>query len=156
MTGCKRWDDDDQYPQAAVDNRPKIYVASRASNPERPQMWRNLRATGARIISTWIDESGSGLSNYTELWVRIVNEIRSCDRLVFYAEPQDLPVKGALVEVGIALALNIPVCVLGKHIELERATFRPIGSWVAHPGVILANTNCSAELLHRALTSERI
>lgn len=37
-----------------------IYVASRASIPERGAMWRRFRAQGVPITSSWIDEDGEG------------------------------------------------------------------------------------------------
>ncbi len=78
---------------------PAVYVASRASIPERSAMWRQLRADGARIISTWIDEAEEALIGcFGELWTRIEAEIREADRLVLYAEPSDFPLKGAYVE----------------------------------------------------------
>jgi hypothetical protein len=115
---------------------PLIYVASRASIPERGIMWRSLRARGARISSSWIDEDGPGETNsFSELWARIQREIASSDRLVLYVEPYDFPLKGALVEVGMALALGKPVWVVARHLVLEPHSFRPLGSWAAHPGV---------------------
>lgn len=114
--------------------RPAVYVASRASVPERAAMWRELRAAGARIISTWIDEDEEGLTDcFGELWTRIEAEIRSVDRLVLYAELSDFPLKGAYVEVGMALALGKPVYVVTPGVKLDSRSLRPVGSWAAHP-----------------------
>lgn len=111
-----------------------IYAASRASIAARGSMWRTLRAAGAPIISSWIDEDGEGeTGSFAELWTRIEAEIRSCSRLVLYVEPEDFPLKGALVEVGMALALGKPVVVVSPGVELEPRSMRPIGSWAAHP-----------------------
>lgn len=118
--------------------RPAVYVASRASIPERSAMWRAYRAQGANIISSWIDEAGEGqTASFGELWQRIQDEIARCDRLVFYAETlHDFPLKGALVEVGMAFGLNKPVwIVLGKEVPLDGRTHRPLGSWIEHPCV---------------------
>lgn len=53
-----------------------IYVASRASIPERGAMWRHYRSRGVPIISSWIDEDGEGeTSDFTLLWMRIESEI---------------------------------------------------------------------------------
>ena len=115
---------------------PKIYVASRASIPERAEMWRNLRIEGSNIVSSWIDESGEGQTkSFSELWLRIENEIRSCDRLVLYIEKDDFPLKGALIEVGMAISLGKPILIINKDVILEKRTFRPLGSWVEHPAV---------------------
>lgn len=52
-----------------------------------------------------------------------------------YAENTDFPLKGALVEVGIALGKNIPIrCVL-PNVTLEGRNYRPLGSWVSLPTV---------------------
>ena len=118
-----------------------IYVASRASIPARAAMWRDLRATGAMIVSTWIDEDGEGETVcFTELWERIEQEIRSADRLVLYVEAKDFPLKGALIEVGMALAMGKRVFVVAPGVTLHPRSMRPLGSWAAHPGVSFVDT----------------
>lgn len=117
-------------------------------------MWRAYRAQGANIISTWIDEAGPGqTASFVELWDRIHGEIRRCDRLVFYAETlHDFPLKGALVEVGIAFGLNRPVwVVLGKDVPVDIRNSRPVGSWVHHPAVELIVERATPADLARAL-----
>lgn len=113
-----------------------IYVASRASIPARSEMWRGLRTEGWPIISSWIDEAGKGeTDDFSDLWLRIHSEIQRLDRLILYAEAGDFPLKGALIEAGIAIGMSKPVFVVLKNIELEVRTLRPIGSWLAHPNV---------------------
>lgn len=120
---------------------PKLYTASRASIPERSLMWRNLRRQGWDIISTWIDEAGEGeTENFTELWYRIGNEIKSCDGLIFYAEKADFPLKGALVEVGMALGMGKPVGIVLVGVQLEGRTQKPLGSFLFHPSCKLFNS----------------
>jgi hypothetical protein len=111
-----------------------IYAASRASLPDRPAMWRRLRDEfGWPIVSTWIDEAGPGeTACFGELWSRIAGEVRACDLLVLYAGPGDLPLKGALVEVGMALGLGKPVAAVLPGVELGLGC-RPVGSWLMHP-----------------------
>lgn len=121
--------------------RSGIYVASRASIPERAAMWRALRSSGHPIISTWIDEDGPGqTADYAELWQRIANEIASARLLVLYAEPEDFPLKGALTEVGIAIGGSVPVRVVLPGVTMEGRTFRPVGSWIKHPMVTICDT----------------
>lgn len=116
------------------DMRRGVYVASRASAPERPAMWRNLRAQGHHIISTWIDEAGEGESHdLGDLWDRILREVTSAERLVLYAEAEDFPLKGAYVEVGMALAAGVPVFVVTPGVALDARSLRPLGSWAKHP-----------------------
>lgn len=104
-------------------------------------MWRALRDDGWLINSTWIDEDGEGqTSDFGELWARIEREIKQSTGLVFYAEPDDLPLKGAYIEVGMALAAGLPVCVVLPGITLDPRSCRPIGSWVKHPLVRIVRT----------------
>lgn len=114
-------------------SKPKFYVASRASVPERGAMWRRFRKQGALISSTWIDEDGDGQTDdFAELWQRIQDEVESPDLLVLYAEKGDFPLKGALIEVGIALGNEIPIVVCLPNVELDERNCRPIGSWINH------------------------
>lgn len=115
--------------------KPLVYVASRASIPARPKMWRAFRdIVGWRISSTWIDEAGEGETlDFTSLWHRIENEIRISDGLILYAENEDFPLKGAFVEVGMAIGMQKPVAVvLTSDIILEERSMKPLGSWVKH------------------------
>jgi len=113
-----------------------IYVASRASVPERSAMWRTLRKLGWQITSTWIDEAGDGeTEDFTELWDRIMREIAAANKVVLYAEPDDFPLKGAILEAGIALGMGKPVVVCLPGVTLEGRTHRPIGSWIEHRSV---------------------
>lgn len=87
-----------------------IYVASKTKHAH---IWLRLRAEGYPIISTWIDEAGPGESKcLRDLWMRCVAEAASCKALLLYAEPEDA-LKGAWVEVGAALACDIPVFAVG-------------------------------------------
>ncbi len=118
-----------------------IYVASRASSPERPAMWRALRDAGWPIVSSWIDEAEEGAtSSFSDLWARIEREIRAARGLIVYAEPDDFPLKGAYIEAGLALGAGLPVAVVLPGVELEARNDRPIGSWIRHPRVAVCGT----------------
>lgn len=117
-------------------SRHGIYVASRASVPERAAEWRRLRDHGWPIVASWIDEAGEGeTGDFAELWARIQREVTGAAALIVYAEPGDFPLKGALVEVGMALAAGVPVYAVLPGVVLEPRSMRPAGSWLAHPGV---------------------
>lgn len=119
---------------------PKLYVASRASIPGRAEMWKELRdEKGWNIISTWIDESAPGQTeSMTELWHRITTEVSSCDSLILYVGWNDRLLKGALVEAGMALSLGKHVFVVFEE-SLTMAEMKDIlGSWLAHPNVIVS------------------
>jgi hypothetical protein len=89
-----------------------LYVASKARHAPR---WLELRASGVPIISTWIDEAGPGqTASWSDLWLRVVREVSSSSALVFHHEPGDTE-KGALVEVGSALASGTPVFAVGAE-----------------------------------------
>ena len=82
----------------------KVYVASKASVKRYPDKWKELRANGWHINSTWIDEAGEGqTADWSELWTRIVREITEAVGLIIWVEPDGAKLKGALVEVGVAL-----------------------------------------------------
>ncbi len=112
-----------------------VYVASRASLPERAALWRKMRdEDGFLITSSWIDEAGEGESaDMGELWERIGKEIRRSSTLLLYAESDDFPLKGALVEAGIALGLGMRVIVCLPGVDVTERSCRPIGSWISHP-----------------------
>lgn len=120
--------------------RMPIYVASRASLPERVEMWKGFRAEGWNIISSWIDESGEGQSlSLPKLWDRIWCEIAICKKLILYVETLDFPLKGALIEVGMALGRDKPVIVCAPGVVLDPKTYRPLGSWVMHRNVVIVS-----------------
>lgn len=122
-----------------------VYVASRASLPERGQMWRDLRASGVAITSTWIDEDGPGQTGCNrELWSRIEREVKAAAALILYVEPGDFPLKGALIEVGMAIAAGRPVYVVAPGVELEERSLRPLGSWALHPLVTFTSSVADA------------
>jgi hypothetical protein len=109
-----------------------IYVASRVKHAP---MWKELRDLGCKIGSIWIDEAGEGeTGDFSELWDRIRNEIKGSDALVLYVEKEDFPLKGALVECGIAMAFRVPIYIYTNAV-IEGRTMRPIGSWSLHENV---------------------
>lgn len=129
----------------SLQNRSSFYVASRASIAARAQMWRSLRDDrGVSITSSWIDLIGEDGADHTvsmaDLWTSILSEITSADCLVLYVEPGDFPLKGALVEAGMALAAGKLVRVLTPEITLDPVDRKPLGSWACHPNVHLVNS----------------
>ena len=111
------------------------YIASRASIRARAARWRHLRdVEGWHIVSSWIDEDGAGeTDDFGELWLRIGDEVRGAERLILYVEPDDFPLKGALVEVGLALGAGVKIFVVAPGVVIEPRSYRPIGSWINHP-----------------------
>lgn len=108
-------------------SRHGIYCASRATIAGRVAMWRQLRAAGLPIISTWIDHAGSGAPDYSGIWNKALSEILDAERLILYVEPGDLPLAGVYVEVGAALGAHVPVFVVAPHVPDS-----VLGSWLTH------------------------
>lgn len=87
-----------------------IYIASKTAHADR---WRNLRANGFPLNSTWVDEAEKGATKcFTDLWSRCVAEAAGARALIVYREPDEV-LKGAFVEVGAALARGVPVFTVG-------------------------------------------
>lgn len=109
----------------------RLYLSSRVHHAPR---WRQLRdEAGWPIVASWIDESGPLESSSVEaLWIRAFDEAGCASRVILYAEPDDFPLKGALIEVGAAIALGVPVFLVLPGVELEARNDRPIGSWIRH------------------------
>lgn len=116
----------------------KVYGASRASNLARVEMWKDLKKQGANIISSWIEQVGP-VESYSNLWSKITTEIAMADLLVLYVEPEDLPLKGAFVEAGMALALGKRVIIVAPNVNISPVDYNPIGSWAYHPLVTFEN-----------------
>lgn len=92
----------------------KIYTASKTKHAAK---WQNLRLQ-YEVVATWIDEAGEGQTACrAELAQRCIAEVAASDFVLLYCEPDEI-LKGALIEVGAALALNKEVrCVgLPKHL----------------------------------------
>src|SRR5689334_21817984 len=95
--------------------KPRIYVASKTKHAGK---WLEFRDRGYNIISTWIDEAGPGQSkSLSDLARRCIEEAKSADVLIVYAEEGDTPLKGAYIEIGAALANNIPIYAVGPVIS---------------------------------------
>lgn len=102
-----------------VPHHPRVYCASPMT---RSRMWRDRSILGPkiRVISTWHDLEDVITSDqdpnfaYGE-WIcnRTLIRQRVCDHLLVYAEHNDKP-NGTLVEIGMALAQNIPVNLVGN------------------------------------------
>lgn len=107
-----------------------VYVASKAKHGER---WRSLRASGTPIVSTWIDESGEGeTADWGDLWTRSIAEAAGAAAVVVYNEPGE-SMKGALVEIGAALATGTPVFWVGPQNDSSGKEYTVI----RHPCVTL-------------------
>jgi hypothetical protein len=96
----------------------KVYVASRSQAAGR-KIRDLVRSAGHEVVSRWLDETGyEGLpadeARRRRVAVDNLDDVRSADLLILRAEPDGSFVPGGKhVESGAALALGIPVIVLG-------------------------------------------
>lgn len=110
-------------PASATVERFGFYVASKTKHAAK---WKAYRDSGVPIISTWIDEAGIGeTKSFPDLWRRCVSETRKARALIVYAEDGD-ELKGALIEVGAALASNTPVFMVGNIEAMKTARNHPL------------------------------
>ncbi len=112
----------------------KIYMASKASH--RP-LWRGFRDGGYPINSRWIDVDDKYIGrdlppdyDFSRLWIECIEDVLNADALILYCAPGDV-LKGALFEMGAAVAAAKMVCVVG-----DKRTIRENGSWLGHPLVL--------------------
>lgn len=105
---------------------PRIYTASKTRHAGK---WRDLRAAGHAVCASWIDEECPEDKSKPEipgLWAAMVREAAGCDAVLMYHEAGEV-LKGALIEVGCALAHGKPVYLCGD------VSVKALGSWVSHP-----------------------
>ncbi len=119
----------------------KIYGASKVRHAS---LWLAAKQNGYNIISTWIYEAGAGQSkSLKELSERCIQEVKDSDVVIVFAEPND-KLKGAFIEMGVALAFYKPVFYVG---ELT-------GAFSHHPLVIkfknadAALSSCTREVVN--------
>lgn len=88
-----------------------IYIASKTKHAP---LWVGLRKTQRFPINcTWIDEAGPGeTEDPTELAMRCWYEVIEADAFILYREEGD-ELKGAFVELGIAIQLQRPIYAVG-------------------------------------------
>lgn len=109
----------------------RLYVASKTTHAD---MWRELRARGLPVVASWIDEAGEGqTADYSELAARCISEIIHCTAVILYSEPGEI-LKGALVEVGAALAAGKQVRCVGRCDSISRV-FEKHPLWSRHSSV---------------------
>lgn len=106
----------DQYTEDVKKMAPtKLYIASKLKHAQR---WRDLREVRNKenfeFVCSWIDggEEEGRPTSYAEMWERYAKEIRDCDVMIVYVEPGEV-LKGALVEMGIALGARKAVILCG-------------------------------------------
>lgn len=126
----------------------RVYTASKLRHGA---MWRKLdeETPGITCYSRWLKHNRivtpDTPENAREFWLQDTQDVRDADVVFVYAEPDD-HLRGALVEAGIAIAMGVPVIVIGDHPDY--------GTWQYHPLVIKALTIEKA--IHYCLNSHTI
>lgn len=120
-----------------------IYIASKAIHGPR---WRFIRdGLGYPIISTWIDEAGPGQTkSFDDLWFRCIQESSTAGALIVYREAGEV-LKGGWVEVGAALAWDVPVFGVGIS-EFSIAKFSGIRHCSSVMDALTEITNLSLDM----------
>src|SRR5260221_5839328 len=106
----------------------KVYTASKLRHAE---LWRALKWENVIWTARWpfihvdkIPDTGGFAARF---WEHDMQDVAKADLVLVYAEPED-KLRGALVEVGAALATGKKVIVIGEHEDY--------GTWQFHPNVI--------------------
>lgn len=110
--------------------RPTIYTASKIHNAA---LFRTLRMNYPEFEFTarWIDldqhEGTATTLDFRRFWIIDVADVCRSDFVLVYANTSDEPLRGALVEAGVAIGRGIHVLAVGDA--------RCFGSWHNHPFV---------------------
>lgn len=111
-----------------------FYTASKTIHAAQ---WRRLRASGHRIIATWIDEAEKGQSaDYADIAQRCIAEAAAADVTILYCQPGEI-LKGALMEVGAALAAGKEVRCIGYCESISRV-FQEHPQWIEYTSLASA------------------
>ena len=118
---------------------PVVYISSRYYHAPVWQQWRDA---GVPLRSSWIDslgdESPAGLR---QQWEQNVEDIRQATGIVLYCQPGEV-LKGALVEVGIALSFSKTIACVGlcdaTDAGPQNATYAYHALWRTFPCLLSA------------------
>ena len=109
----------------------KIYIASKISHGEKLFKWSTTHNMQIHTFtSNWYRPPFKGMSEdpgFAKMfWEMDIYDVKLCDILLLYAEPED-NLRGALVEVGVALSDKKAVLIVGEN--------DGHGTWQHHRGV---------------------
>ena len=82
----------------------RVYFASKVKHYQK---WIAFSHPQIAVSSTWMHHAYN-VRDWPEHWARIIAEIDNSDFLIAYHEPGETP-KGALIEIGLAMARGIPI-----------------------------------------------
>lgn len=114
----------------------RVYIAGKIDRAAEFRLIRDIwREEGIEVCSTWLDQAHLELngtptpSEFRVHWLNDEEDVKSANVLVLYGAGDDR-LRGGLIEAGIAIAMNIPVIVIGNHHDY--------GTWQHHVGVLKA------------------
>jgi hypothetical protein len=108
----------------------RIYAVSKIRHIK---MWKELRATGLPIISTWIDDGAEEDIRFAEAWPRYLKEAASATHVLVFLAPGDF-LKGGLFEIGAALGGGARVILVSQEVIPQMRTL------IHHPAVMMVDT----------------
>lgn len=115
----------------------KVYVASKL---DKAPLWKEIRQNWPEIeiTSHWVDmhtpndqEHLIPIEEMMVAWTANVIDIHNADVVLVHGS-NDSPLRGALVEAGIGIALNKKVIIIGKY--------KDYGTWQFHPNCVRVPT----------------
>jgi hypothetical protein len=114
----------------------RVYIASKIKYaPRLCDLRYEWKQHGIDLHARWFDQAAHEESATPEdfhiFWMVDQHDVETSRALIVYAEPGD-ELRGALVEVGIAIANGIPVFIAG-----DCSSF---GTWRHHPACVKATT----------------
>lgn len=124
----------------------RVYTASKI---DKAPMWKSLMHdpdwSHVFFHSRWVKSvltnklADVSPDNAARAWIEDLEDVKSADYLLVYGESGE-HLRGALVEVGVALSETVPVIAVGEHPSF--------GTWQYHPLVIRLNSlNTAADYL---------
>lgn len=127
----------------------KLYIAGSSAEIERARAWHELaRAEGFEVLSTWVEvitQVGEGNPRDATVDARSgwsaedLRQVANADVVWFLVPPKGKETRGAWLEIGFALAQQIPLfcsgdtkqsifCALGREFENDREAWEAIKS----------------------------
>jgi len=120
----------------------KIYTASKMVHGKLWLSWQSDHAFASKFIfhARWLKHvqlmTPDTPEQAREFWQQDEQDVRQADVLLCFAD-QGETLRGALVEVGIAIANNVPVVIGGLG---------DFGTWQWHPGIVSRHVNVADAL----------
>lgn len=130
----------------------KVYTASKLTHGP---MWVNLNWPEIEIVARWpfghADTQGNPAwpenceAHGSIFWKHDEEDVRAADVVLVYASGDSDVLRGALIEVGIAIALQKYVVIVGECLSY--------GTWKYHPQVLRTKTMDDARSVLKLIAS---